>query len=180
MMDVEKILSRLETYDGVATSILTETQKLCNDGPDFLEKIISLIAYPSEKISEGATWILKAEIENGAALPPDYVDLICDKLDHIQSWQAILHILQLSDKLTLTSNQAQMISCWAEKFLDHQRPFLRAWSLNALIKAMMASTANAEIIESILSRAEEDEAASVRARARKLRLFVEKTQKTNI
>ena len=171
-MTASKLEIHLTEYDGKAVSLLSEARAMCQTSPDYIEELITLCADPRPVVSDGATWILKAELEDGLNLSPDLTQRLVGALDNIQSWAASLHLCQSVERLSLTSSQADHFLEWARGFADHPRPFLRAWSLHARVVLGRETDRHHAEAEEALRKAETDKAASVRARARQLRTLM--------
>lgn len=159
----------LQAFDGVAVSILSEARFACRDAPGYVDELMRLCLDPRPHIAEGATWILKAEADDGAQFEPEAIEHLVSALDALASWQAELHICQSAEALMFTPNQARVFFDWAASREDHRRPFLRAWSLHAMVTTALRFDGFRSASETALSSADRDEAASVRARARALR-----------
>lgn len=159
----------LQEFDGVAVSTLREARSACRENLGYFEELIRLSRDPRPNIADGATWILKAEADDGARLEPETIEPLVSSLHTLTSWQAKLHICQSVEALMLTPAQAGLFFDWAASLADHRRPFLRSWSLNAMVIIALRFDAFRSAAETALSTADHDKAASVRARARKLR-----------
>jgi len=162
------LISDLLEYDGNSTSILSQTRELYGTDPNFLADLIALVADSRSNLSDGASWILKAELEEGTELSDDLTEKLIASLNEIVSWPTILHILQISDHLPLTEDQTKQMVKWAENYTHHNRPFLRAWSYHTIITLGrrlpdLQGKSNAALV-----KAQKDPAASVRTRARNL------------
>ena len=160
---------RLQDFDGVAISILSETRADCRNEHGFLEETLRLCADTNLNISLGATWILKAESEDGIRFDKDLADLLLNALADVSHWQAKLHILQSVEAFELDKKQARLVFDWATSMADYRRPFVRAWSLHARVVIGMKFGDFFDEAFEALSVAASDSAASVRARARILR-----------
>ncbi len=158
---------RLQDYDGVAVSILSEARAVFREVPDFHDDLIRLCCDQRPAIADGATWILKAELDDGAQLPAVLVDRLVASLDEVQSWPAMLHLCQCIRHLLLSPVQAAALRLWLSPLLRHKRPFLRAWALDGLCH--LPDVGQDPPILQHLDAMENDPAASVRARARALR-----------
>ncbi len=156
-------------FDGKAISCLSEAQVACGDAADYLDDLIRLCADPRPLVSAGATWILKAELETGKTLPDAHRDSLVQALPGITAWQATLHLMQVVDRLILTAEQGEVLAGWARQYADHKRPFLRAWSLHARVTLAHRFPRPDNDLQALLSEADQDQVASVRARARQLR-----------
>ncbi|MFL4470937.1 hypothetical protein ACERZ8_14000 [Tateyamaria armeniaca] len=162
----------IEAYDGKAVTLLSQAMQACRGHPGCLDDVVGLCFDARPLISEGATWILKAEVENGTTVPPHLVARIAGDLDRLSSWQAHLHLCQSFDHLACNAEQTAEFFAWADKLRTHARPFLRAWSLHVLVKISLEFEGFRQAAERALIAGENDQAASVRARARKLRDLV--------
>ncbi|MDF1778390.1 MAG: hypothetical protein P1V13_20365 [Rhizobiaceae bacterium] len=158
---------RLQDYDGVAVSILSEARIACRTAAGFQDDLIRLCCDQRPVIADGATWILKAELEAGVQLSAPLIDRLIASLDDVQSWPARLHLCQCIRHFHLSPGQAFALRLWLGPLLNHQRPFLRAWALDGLCHLPNAGQ-EPEILQH-LDAMETDPAASVRARARALR-----------
>ena len=159
----------LERFDGVATAALTEARAAFREAPGFFDELTALCLDPRPTIADGATWILKAEVEEGAIPPPEVVDRIARSLDQIASWQAQLHLCQMADRLEIDARQADRFVVWAGTLSDHPRPLLRAWALHFRVVLGLRAGIGRDVLEPALDAGDADKAASVRARARTLR-----------
>ncbi len=159
----------LQDYDGKAVTLLSQAQVACRDAPGYLDDLIGLCADTRALISDGATWILKAELEAGQELTEPQRARLVAALGQIDSWQAALHLLQSVEMLELLEEEAAAFLSWADGHAAHARPFLRAWSLHARVVLGLRFPDLDIDPEAALSAADADQAGSVRARARQLR-----------
>ncbi|MEM8950998.1 MAG: hypothetical protein AAGA21_20025 [Pseudomonadota bacterium] len=120
-------------------------------------------------MSIGATWIIKAELEEGATLSPALTERLIGSLNRLKAWQAMLHVCQIVDDLQLDADQAGRMTDWAKSLAGHSRPFLRAWSVHVRVALGRRFEDYQHEVDVALAAAERDLAASVRARARQLK-----------
>jgi len=167
------LLEELQAYDGKSTAILGETQARHGSGSSYAADLVDLAASAeapdSANVSDGATWLLKAHLESGGMLSAATTRRLFETLDQITAWQAQLHFCQMMAHLNIPAYQAAAVAAWLSPLLQHKRPFLRAWSMNALQHVAAQYPAFAANAAAALTAAEGDSAASVRARARKVR-----------
>ncbi len=163
-----KLEALLLENDGSNVSCLSEARAACRSDPAFHDTLAALSFDARPKIAEAATWILKAETEDGLTIASSCVELIADALDAIPSWQAQLHICQAIEGFECTAQHAEKFTSWAEGLADHPRPFLRAWSLSARVFLAQQFPELRKASRLALRGAAQDPAASVRARARQL------------
>ncbi len=163
------LLRALRAFDGKAVSTLSEARKCFGGRADFLGELAALVGSPEGSVSDGATWLIKDCAESGVVPGPPEVAAIVARLDAVSTWPAALHLCQTAEFLAFTPDQARRFAEWATPYRDHDRPFLRAWSMNALQHAARIAPDLASVAEATLVQAEKDSSASVRARARKVR-----------
>lgn len=163
------LLQALRAFDGKAISTLTETRARLGGRADFLGELAVLIGSQEGSVSDGATWLIKNCAESGDVPGPAELAAIVARLDAVSTWAAALHLCQTAEFFAFTPDQARDFAEWAARYHEHERPFLRAWSMNALQHAAGCAPDLAPFAEAALLAAEQDKAASVRARARKVR-----------
>ncbi len=173
-----KLEDYLQEFDGVAVSVVSEARAACSSMPGYFDELIRLCADPRPTISIGATWILKAECDDGNSFGPALIDRLVQRLDDISPWQAQLHICQSFEAFEISAEHAKKFSGWAASLANHSRPLLRAWSLHLRVILSIRFEEFRRTAENALLKAEDDVAASVRARARNLRKQLAKEGKS--
>lgn len=167
---VVRLRERLAAYDGRSPTIPSEAAAQCRSAPGFLATVVQLVADEDQMVSEAATWILKNELEAGARLDRAMTDGLIAGLDRLEAWQAKLHICQGVSHLNVPKTARETLRSWLTPLLDAERPFLRAWALDALCH--LPGTR----VDALLRRMAEDKSASVRARVRILQRAQPKAQ----
>ena len=156
-------------YDGKSTAVLSEIAHNYSSDPSYAADLFSLFNDQSKAIADCATWLLKYDLETGKKLNPDLAAELIKAVNALSSWAACLHICQSVRFLDLSKQQAMALATWSCTLLDHQRPFVRAWSLDVLVYLSLKHSVLVNEAKLALGHADEDDAASVRARARNLR-----------
>ena len=164
MKTLEEALGR---YDGKATEVLAEIRAAFSARQTFLSELVSLASHEKAAISDGATWLIKALLDDGGRLTDSEAEALLGRLDAITSWQAQLHICQSVRHLAVPKHLASNCADWFEALLKSKRPFLRAWSMDALQELASRDAMLGDRAKDVLRAAERDPAASVRARARR-------------
>jgi len=160
--------ARLAAYDGRAVTILGEAEAACRAMPGYVDALLGLCGEVAETVAAGASWLLRSAVQSGETLTEAQVTGLVAQLDHVQGWAAQLHLCQTIRELAIPAEAAAELADWLTPLLRHERPFLRAWSLDALAHLAKAHPAYGEAYAAALDRALEDDAASVSARARRL------------
>lgn len=148
--------------------MLSELAAQHGSDASFLDHIITLANAAEDNISDGATRIIKLHIDDGGELSAQQTKALISNCIKIKSWAAQLHICQIISRLKLSSSQAAALAPWLTPLLSHQRPFLRAWALDALCAIAQTNNTFKQQALDALTAAQNDKAASVRARARNI------------
>lgn len=166
MGNAGSLRASLARYDRRATALLSEISARYKTDTEFLSNLITLTYDEVHAISEGATWILRAELEAGGVLSQQDVERLASRLNDVVAWQAQLHVCKSIRFLAVPKEFGPHVEDWLTTLLDAPRPFLRTWSLDAYCRLCGG---NAPKTKSLLDRMEQDDSASVRARARGVR-----------
>lgn len=134
----------------------------------YIDALVALSGDQHEHVSVGATWLTRAVLEGGRTLSPAQFERLLDQLPNVTAWAAQLHLCQSVRKLEIPATKAQKLAEWLSPLLQHERPFVRAWSVDALAHVARVCPDYVDAFEGALARALEDDAASVRARARQI------------
>lgn len=132
--------------------------------------ISSFIKLLSEKqSSSGASWCLKARLEDGAVLSAAQSKAIAACLLNLSDWQSKLHILQCFQHLKLTVQSKKPCEAFIREALIDKNKFLRAWAYHGFHTLAAAFPEYKDEFSKIVSIAMRDEAPSVKARIRNLK-----------
>ncbi len=134
----------------------------------FLDAVIALAGDAEPRVSDGATRLVKMHLDEGGALSPARTSALLGACRSVVSWQAQLHLCQSVARLDLSARQAAALAPWLTPLLSHKRPFVRAWALDALCAVARKNVRFKAIALQALRDADQDAAASVRARARNI------------
>ncbi|GJL95595.1 MAG: hypothetical protein DHS20C05_20000 [Hyphococcus sp.] len=163
-----KVRDELLAFDGRAISILSQAIARHHDEPEFLDVIISLSADPEDYLADGATWIIKDHLDKGGVLTASQTNKFVSQAIKTESWAANLHVCQSVQHLSVSEKAAKELAPWLGILLEHKRPFLRAWSMDALSAIAKAHPEYEKKAKAAIKAGLEDSAASVRARAKNL------------
>ena len=165
---LDALHARLAAYDGRTTSELTAIAEDWSDDAGYCAALITLAGSDEGHVANGATWLIKAALEGEGAFSPAEIDQLIDTLPALMDWAAQLHVAQSLRLLDLPQARGQEIAEWLTPLLTHKRPFLRAWALDGMAHLARSLEGFDAEFTAALGAALEDDAASVRARARNL------------
>ncbi len=163
-----QLRSRLQAFDGRAISLLSETAADLGTGPHVIDLLIMLTSDPEPNISMGATWLLKAHLDQKNSFTRAQTAALIAVAPDFQPWQAQLHICQMIARMDVAPDEAAPLADWLTKLLTHQRPFLRAWSMDALCSLAAIHPGLAARARAAHKAGTQDPAGSVRSRARNI------------
>lgn len=164
-MDLE---TEIAAYDGKHKDVLEAIAARLPPGGGAVRDLTALARRDDAKLQAGATWLLKHFQEKGLAFSAQQSGALLALLGEVSHWEARLHLLQILPALTLPEERKAALYrlLTGSNYLQAPNKFVRAWTYNAL--AILA-TRFPELrgkVALLLISAQEDEAASVRARLR--------------
>ncbi len=166
---MKRLRDALANFDGKAVSMLSEIRAELGGRKTFIAELVSLAGDDEGAVADGATWLIKNLLEEGKRLTPSQTETLIGRLDAITTWQAQLHVCQSVGHLDVPARRTGAFADWLTPLLHSDRPFLRAWSMDALQHLAARNTKLTERAAAALDAAERDPKASVRARARRWR-----------
>lgn len=168
---VDRLRAALSAFDGRAMTMLGEAEAALGGEPGYADAVVALVADAAPMVASAATWLLKSHLEKGGALTVEQTGALVAALpDESQGvhWSTALHLAQSVRFLDLAAAGAARMRAWLTPLLTHSRPFVRAWSLDALAHLASHHAEHRAVFGEALKAAGDDPAASVRARARRL------------
>ena len=173
MTDSRPLRVQLEPYDGKHTDVLESlAERLGADSggvaPDVWDEAIALVADPESRMAGGATWLIRRWIDGGQRPPASTLTALSQRLHEVTDGWARLHLVQALPSLAIPQ---ALVPPWLELCragAAAEAPFLRAWSVNALVHLASIDPALTAEARAALETALADPKASVRARARKI------------
>ena len=165
ILDLE---SELAAYDGKHKDRLEAlAAKLCPDAPT-IRDLTALAQRDDAKLQAGATWLFKHLHDQGFTFSAKQSDALLALLETAGHWEARLQLLQILPALTIPKAHKTPLYrlLLGGDYLQSPNKFLRAWTYNALAVLADRFPDLRKAVAPLLAAAQEDEAASVRARLR--------------
>lgn len=155
-------------HDGRTTATLLVVATRYGDGDDAVDDALSLLDSTEHHAATAASWMIKHWVENGRVLGENQIETISQLLNHLGSHWAALHICQSARFLEIPTRLVGDFLPFFEDCSRSERPFLRAWGTDALVRLASKNPAVGATARARLEAALADPAASVRARAQRL------------
>ena len=168
-----------ESYDGRSVDPFRRVAEAVPAEPATLATLVDLCrggrgrAAPAPAVQVGATWVLKALLEDGVAPDVATTRALLELPPRLTADDARLHVLQVWPRLALpdpgrAAGRRALEAAWdaARGLVDTRKTFVRAWAYNALGVLCAALPDRRREVEALYAHAAANEPASVRARVR--------------
>jgi hypothetical protein len=162
------ILTALADYDGKHNEPLESILRSREATPDVLDELVALSVAEDANVATGATWLLRAWVEEGLALHSGAVSSLAERLSAIDAPWARQHVCQTVPSLAIASVDAPLFFDFLEECRASERPFLRAWAMDGLCHLAQGHPDFQARADAALQAGLSDGAPSVRARARRI------------
>ncbi|WP_422364940.1 hypothetical protein [Pelagibius sp.] len=170
-MDLE---TEIAAYDGRHKDVLEAIAARLPPGGGAVRDLTALARRDDAKLQAGATWLLKHFLESGqeqgVTFSAQQSGALLALLGEVSHWEARLHLLQILPALTLPEERKAALYrlLTGSDYLQASNKFVRAWTYNALAILATRFPELRKTVAPLLISAQEDEAASVRARLRRV------------
>ena len=158
----------IRTWTGPSTERLEAAYTRFGGDADFISQLIGCMDDPS--MERAATWLLKHHLEQvGSSCSVQESAGLYRRAPKLAHWESRLHVLQSMRFVPVPARQARA----AERFLDaclaEDNKFVRAWAYSGYYElAAVHDRYREETLAMLEDAIAHEEAASVRARVRKL------------
>lgn len=163
------ILASLRTFDGKHTDILEQLNATLPRNDNSLEELLAIATHDNVQLQVGSTWILKRWHDEGEPIIETRIPTFVEVLIHAEYWEVRLHMLQILATISIPPNIAAALKKTLRKLLTEDNKFVRGWAYSVFASIGDQDSSCRKQILSLLNEAENDEAASVKARVRQIR-----------
>ena len=162
------LISDIAAWDKKSVNIIVQIYDHYSAEPEFVRQIVSLM--PSETLQSGSTWLLKHYLEHHKQpIAEHLVETIYLHLDKLVEWEAKLHVLQCMQYLPVSKICKNSTELFILENIVSEVKFVRAWAYSGYYHLARQYPELRQQVERVLTDAlENDPAASVKARVRKL------------
>ena len=164
-----KLLATLSGFDGKHTALLEQVSADTPRNADSTSQLVACAEHDDTKLQVAATWILKKWQDEGVLLDEEHLGELAKILHRADHWEVKLHILQIFSSIEIAPKLTPLLKKSLRKMVADEQKFVRAWSYSVLAKIADQDHAFREQLLARLAEAEQDEAASVKARLRQIR-----------
>ncbi len=162
--ELETLMRNWDTKD---TSVLAENYEIYCIEVWFPSLLIA--ALRDKSMQDAGSWLLKYHLDDGAYLDNKQSKAIIKALNTLQSWPSRLHILQCLAKLQVQAEDKTSVWKFLRSNLSRENKFIRAWSYHGIFELACRFEEYRKDATAMLTMAERDESASIKARIRQIR-----------
>ena len=166
---VDALTQALLDFDGKSTAPLERFAAAYSADASLLAELCDFAAGDDRNVQAAATWLLKRFGAAGAQLSPGQSQTLLSLLLQDSGWLSRLHVLQMMDTLLVPSSLAEPLMDALAAQSAGANTFIRAWSVHGAAALADQQPAFRDRALDLLAAAEQDDAASVRARIRRTR-----------
>ena len=165
----DALTQALSDFNGKSTAPLERFAAAYSADAELVAELCDFAASDAGNLQAGATWLLKRFGITGAQLSPGQSETLLRLLVLETGWLPRLHVLQMMDGLTVPAALASQLMGALETQAAGANTFIRAWSVHGAAALADQHPAYRDRALDLLTAAEQEEAASVRARIRRTR-----------
>ena len=165
----DALTEALGDFDGKTTAPLERFAAAYSADAELVAALCDFAASDDDNLQAAATWLLKRFGVTGAQLSPSQSETLLRLLTRETGWLPRLHVLQMMETLSVPAALAAPLMGALTTQATGANTFIRAWSVHGAVALADEHPAYRDRVLDLLAAAEQDEAASVRARIRRTR-----------
>lgn len=165
----DALTQALSDFNGKSTASLQRFAAAHSADTELVADLCDFAASDDGNLQAAATWLLKRFGVTGAQLSPGQSETLLRLLIQETGWLPRLHVLQMMDSLSVPAALAATLMGALEAQAAGANAFIRAWSVHGAAALADQHPAYRGRVLDLLAAAEEDDAASARARIRRTR-----------
>ncbi|MCY4073358.1 MAG: hypothetical protein OXG60_18865 [Chloroflexi bacterium] len=168
--DLQRVAAAIAEYDGKGIDSLASIAAQIDPSTAVLQGLCDHVGSQDARIQSASSWLLRRYVGAGAILSQMQTEQALTVLTDVCHWEARLHVLQMMEDLTIPSRRVEQLwPALIEQSKDVNK-FIRAWSYHGLAVIADQHPPYRDRALSLLAAAEGEDAASVRARIRRIRV----------
>ena len=165
----DALAQALFDFDGKSVGPLERFAAERRADANLIAELCDFAASGDANLQAAATWLLKRFGVTGAQLKPSQSETLLRLLMQETGWLPRIHVLQMMDGLCLPAALAPPLMEALAAQARGANAFIRAWSVHGAAVLADQHPVYREGVLDLLAEAEQDDAASVRARIRQTR-----------
>ena len=158
----------LSRYDGTSIAELESIKTAREISSELLGELVQITSDDDKNMQIGATWLLRAYLEEGARLSAGHLSRLVDALPAMADGFARLHICQVMREIDVPLRHAEAFAGFFRACSQSQNTFVRAWAPDGFWRLANQHSQYQAEARALIEKSLSDAKASVRARARKI------------
>ena len=165
---MRKTLSQqLQQWDGIHTEDLIKLYQAKAQDPLFFDTLIELCLHET-MLQKASTWLIKHHYDQRQQLEDAAILKLLSACDHLEHWEAKLHILQIIPSFELKEQSIPLISSFIKSAFDEEKKFVRAAAYPAFFAMTKVLPDLQQELKQRCEKAMEVESASIKSKVRKI------------
>uniref|UniRef100_UPI00404B1471 hypothetical protein n=1 Tax=Fulvivirga sp. TaxID=1931237 RepID=UPI00404B1471 len=166
-MNSKKLIDRLSGWDRKHTDYLIALYNENSDKADFIDDIINVYLQYNE-LDHSTTWLIKHHVDEGNRLNESQTNKVLSKINELEYWESLLHLLQLIPTMHLTPKDAKSIEHRILLLMDSEKKFVKAAAYDAYFEIVKIFPQLKNEFYKRCELAIQTESASIRSKVKKL------------
>ena len=160
------IESEIREWDGKSADDIRAIHHRHGKSKNYVDQLVKL--FQNSEVRTGATWLLKAALESGHAISRNHISRVYMSLGKLDCWEQKLHVLQCIEFMPIESKHKNDLAGFLQRCLTDENKFVRAWAYSGYYYLAKQHQEFQEAAAQFFEIALRDEAASIKARVRKV------------
>ena len=160
------VFLRLADFDGKSIMSLKAIKSSFEVSTELLDELVEIVGTDDANLQIGATWMIRAYLEDGAQLESQQVERLSGLLAAMKDGFGRLHVCQCMHLIRVPDPLAESFADFFRTCLASKNTFLRAWAPSGFWRLADQHPRYEPEARALIEKALADPAASVRARAR--------------
>jgi len=132
------------------------------------DEFVAFLDHENLRYQTASTWMMKAALEQAIEQPIGAKRAFVDAGGRFSGWEPRLHLLQSVRLMDLDDQRIGQVKKLAQNWASDQKTLVRVWSLDVLVRLNANDPSQSKVVAELLRSALEDDAGSMKARARNL------------
>lgn len=158
----------LSRFDGRSIAELKSIKAVREHSSELLGELVDISGDEDKNMQVGATWLLRAYLEEGASLSAGQLGRLVATLPAMSAGFARLHICQVMREIEVPPRHAEAFAGFFRACSQGENTFLRAWAPDGFWRLAEQHSQYEVEARALIEKSLTDAKASVRARARKI------------
>ncbi|GJL65361.1 MAG: hypothetical protein NPIRA05_03320 [Nitrospirales bacterium] len=165
-IDTMNLKQEIVAWDGKSADGIRDIYARNCHASLFVSEILRLTK--QKPLQKGTTWLLKRHLEKTGCLEPSDVKEVSQLLPKLEHWETKLHILQCIPYMPIPKTHKKKVETFLKECLAGDAKFVRAWAFSGFYELAVQYPEYQEETKKLFEVAMRVEAASVKARIRRV------------